>query len=167
LKKTDTKLYGNYHPDIAKSLFWLGMVSTQQRKFTEAVEYFMRALTVYTHEFGEDHYYVARALTAIGDTFRELGNLVNPPMARPFTLALHLSLPLAVQIRVFSYFKTKESAIEHLNKALAIHQKQEQEHPEAAAAHHSIARVYKLQGNHEAANTHLAIAKSTTQQKNK
>jgi len=53
--KTYEKVFGNNHPDVAKSCVNIGDFFKFQNNPQEAFPYYQRALAIYEERFGKDH----------------------------------------------------------------------------------------------------------------
>jgi len=53
--KTYEKVFGNNHPDVAKSCVNIADFFKFQKNTQEALSYYQRALSIYAERFGKDH----------------------------------------------------------------------------------------------------------------
>eukprot|EP00026_Physarum_polycephalum_P000890 Phypoly_transcript_00891.p1 GENE.Phypoly_transcript_00891~~Phypoly_transcript_00891.p1 ORF type:complete len:1193 (+),score=210.89 Phypoly_transcript_00891:164-3742(+) len=161
-----TRLFGETHPVYKSSLFNLACVYEQQGKLEESENLFQKSLSVDTKMHGDFHYDVAKSLFWLGmvnlqqKKFTEAAGFFR----RAIDVYTHefggehyyVARALTALGDTFREQGDLDAAMENLQKALEIYEKAD--HPESAATHLSLAKIYKQQGHKEEAEKHFAIA---------
>jgi len=156
------KIYGEDHPDVARTYSSIGWAYRAKGKYEKALQSYAKSLTIGLKVFGEEHPDVATFYNSIGVSYGDKGEHEKQIVYCKKALAIRLKVygddhPHVANIYNnigFTYKKIGdcEKAMEYHEKALAIRLKAfGEEHPIVALSLTHIGRVYIDKGDYDKA----------------
>jgi serine/threonine-protein kinase len=153
--------FGEVSPEVAQSLYGMGLALRWKGRFREAEQFFRQALTLFGRTLGQEHLLTAETLSDLGVALRHLGDHATAESLYRQALAIQRKLPgadravartlnnLALLLRLNGQ---KEEAEKLYRETLEIQRVYlGEEHPELATTLNNLARLLSSMGEYDLA----------------